>query len=465
MMRALGSLVPPTHLDAHPELTELLEDARPRAGRPLRGRELLTQLLVAALFLAVAVPLALLAPAERGFDLETAAVLLVAFAVASRVEFDVGAGYTVPTQLVFVPMLFALPTPMVPLLVAAGFALGKLPDVLRGAAHPDRLVLAVSESWFAIGPAAVLVAAGAQVPDWGDWPIYAAALGAQFAFDFAAAAREWPAHGVSPRVHLQPLAWVYLVDALLAPVGLVAAFAAEGQPYAFLLVLPLLGLLALFSLERRLRMEQALALSHAYRGTALLLGDLVEDDDAYTGRHSRGVVGLALRVADELRLDARTRSDLEFAALLHDVGKVAIPKDVINKAGKLTHEEMALVRTHTIEGHRILSRFGGVLGEVGRTVRSCHERWDGGGYPDGLAGERIPLAARVIFACDAFNAMTTDRSYRRARPLPEALAELRENAGSQFDPVVVELVCRVVEERAGAEAAGPPPLARDQALA
>jgi len=212
-------------------------------------------------------------------------------------------------------------------------------------------------------------------------------------------------------------------------------------------------------------MEQALALSHAYRGTALLLGDLIEDDDAYTGRHSRGVVRLALQVSDELRLDTRTRSDLEFAALLHDVGKVAIPKNVINKAGELTHEEMALVRTHTIEGHRILSRFGGVLGEVGRIVRSCHERWDGAGYPDGLAGERIPLPARIIFVCDAFNAMTTERSYRPARPLEDALAELRKNAGSQFDPALVELVCRVVEERAGAQAAGPAPLARDQAIA
>jgi HD-GYP domain-containing protein (c-di-GMP phosphodiesterase class II) len=462
----MASFVQSPHVNARPELTELLEDARPRAVRPLRGRELVSQLVVAGLFLAVAVPLALLAPADRAFEVAPAAVLLIAFAVASRIEFDVGAGYTVPTQLVFVPMLFELPTPAVPLLVAGAFALGKLPDVLRGSAHPDRLLLALSESWFSIGPAVILVAAGAQVPDWGDWPIYVAALVSQFGCDFAAAAREWPAHGVSPRVHLQPLAWVYLVDALLAPIGLVAAFAAEQQSYAYLLVLPLLGLLALFSLERRVRTEQALALSHAYRGTAMLLGDLVEEDDAYTGRHSRGVVGLALNVADELGLDPRSRSDLEFAALLHDVGKVAIPKEIINKAGKLTYEEMALVRTHTIEGHRILSRFGGALGEVGRIVRSCHERWDGKGYPDGLAGERIPLAARVIFVCDALNAMTTDRTYREARPQAEALAELRANAGAQFDPRIVEVVVALVEERGPEPAPGEPvALPRDQALA
>jgi HD-GYP domain-containing protein (c-di-GMP phosphodiesterase class II) len=219
-----------------------------------------------------------------------------------------------------------------------------------------------------------------------------------------------------------------------------------------------------FAAERRVRTEQALALSHAYRGTAMLLGDLVEEDDAYTGDHSRGVLSLALRVSDQLGLDARQRRDLEFAALLHDVGKVAIPNEILHKAGPLTQEEMALMRTHTLEGHRILGRFGGVLGEVGRIVRACHERWDGAGYPDGLAGERIPLAARIIFACDAFNAMTTDRSYRDARSLDEALSELRANAGTQFDPRVVEVVARVVGP-APAATAGEAASARDQALA
>ena len=118
------------------------------------------------------------------------------------------------------------------------------------------------------------------------------------------------------------------------------------------------------------------------------------------------------------------------------------------------------MRTHTIEGHRILGRFGGVLGEVGRIVRACHERWDGDGYPDGLMRERIPLAARIIFACDAFNAMTTDRTYRPALPVSEALAELNANAGGQFDPRVVEVVVQLVA--AGRPA---PPLPRDKALA
>jgi HD-GYP domain-containing protein (c-di-GMP phosphodiesterase class II) len=102
------------------------------------------------------------------------------------------------------------------------------------------------------------------------------------------------------------------------------------------------------------------------------------------------------------------------------------------------------METHTIEGERMLDQVGGLLGEVGRIVRSCHERFDGTGYPDGLAGEAIPHVARVVMCCDAYSAMTTDRPYRRALPLPTALQELRANAGSQFDPRVVDALILVV---------------------
>ena len=100
------------------------------------------------------------------------------------------------------------------------------------------------------------------------------------------------------------------------------------------------------------------------------------------------------------------------------------------------------METHTVEGERLLAKVGGLLGDVGRVVRSCHERWDGGGYPDGLAGEQIPLVARIVMCCDAFNAMTTDRSYRKALPKEAAVAELERNAGSQFDPRVVAALLR-----------------------
>lgn len=142
---------------------------------------------------------------------------------------------------------------------------------------------------------------------------------------------------------------------------------------------------------------------------------MVAADDEYTGTHSRAVVDLVLAACDRLGLDATSRRNAEFVGLLHDIGKIRIPNSVINKPGPLTAEERAIVNTHTIEGQRLLERVGGLLGEIGWLVRACHERWDGAGYPDGLAGEEIPIIARVVYRCDAFNAMTTQRPYRAAR--------------------------------------------------
>jgi putative nucleotidyltransferase with HDIG domain len=167
---------------------------------------------------------------------------------------------------------------------------------------------------------------------------------------------------------------------------------------------------------------------------------VIEYDDAYTGRHTYGVAELARLVATRLQLAPAQLRNVEFGALLHDVGKIAVPKEIINKPGPLNDEEWEVIKTHTVEGERMLDRIGGLMAEVGKVVRSAHERWDGGGYPDGLAGEEIPIESRIIFCCDAFNAMTTDRSYRPGRSAAEALEELRANAGTQFDPRVVEAV-------------------------
>jgi putative nucleotidyltransferase with HDIG domain len=251
--------------------------------------------------------------------------------------------------------------------------------------------------------------------------------------------------GVPPRIQLRAMTLVYLIDFGLAPIGLAVAFAAQGNVAGVLLALPLVVLLRVFSRERKVRIDHELELRDAYRGTAFLLGDVIEADDAYTGTHSRDVVTLALAVADELGLTARERRDVEFAALLHDVGKVRIPNEIINKPGPLTDEERKVIEQHTIEGERMLLRVGGLLGEIGRIVRACHERWDGTGYPDRLQGEEIPLEARIIFACDAFHAMTTDRPYRKALPVGEALQRLAAAAGSQFDPAVVKVCLRVLE--------------------
>jgi len=240
------------------------------------------------------------------------------------------------------------------------------------------------------------------------------------------------------RRHAPAMVWVHAIDAGLAPVGLAVAFATQSSPYGVVLALPLVGLLSVFARERRVRIDHELELRDAYRGTAFLLGDVVEADDSYTGIHSRDVVELTLKVAEQLELSTRERRDAEFVALLHDVGKVRVPNSIINKPGPLTAEERAVMERHTIEGERLLHRVGGLLGEIGRVIRSCHERWDGKGYPDGIAGEQIPLLARIVSCCDAFNAMTSDRSYRQAMPQHEAVAELRRGRGTQFDPRVVD---------------------------
>ena len=205
-------------------------------------------------------------------------------------------------------------------------------------------------------------------------------------------------------------------------------------------------MLSLFSREREQRLDSLVELNEAYRGTALVLGDVIEYDDAYTGEHTYGVVELAQLVSARLGLDAGRLRNVEFGALLHDVGKIAVPKQIINKPGPLSPEEWKVIKTHTVEGERMLDRIGGFMAGVGKVVRSAHERWDGGGYPDGLAGEAIPIESRIIFCCDAFNAITTDRSYRRGRSQDAAIAELQANAGTQFDPAVVEAVVATVRD-------------------
>jgi HD-GYP domain-containing protein (c-di-GMP phosphodiesterase class II) len=311
-------------------------------------------------------------------------------------------------------------------------------------------MLRLGDSWFSVGPAILLAlhgGGGAQVADW--W-LYAAALAAQLAGDFAASWVRDAIHGggASPREQLLEARWVYTVDALLSSVGLLAAFAAEGRPGLVVLVLPLAALLSMFAAERRSRIDHVIELSQAYRGTALVLGDVVEADDAYTGDHTRGVVAMAMDVAEQIGLDASARQRVEFGALLHDVGKIAIPKSIINKPGPLDDDEWALIRTHTVEGQRLLDRVGGLMRDVGLVVRASHERWDGRGYPDGLAGEAIPIEARVVACCDAYNAMTTTRSYRDAMSADAALAECGACAGSQFDPAVVDALVAVVRRGA-----------------
>ena len=372
-----------------------------------------------------------------------AALALMVFAVASRIRFDSIYGFTVPTQLAFVPLIFAVPVNWLPIAVAAGLVLARIPDVVTGEMRPSRVVHVLGNSWFAIGPAVVFSMAGTDPADAGP-AVFIVALVAQFVGDFwAAAARDMIGSGATVREQFGE-AWVYAVDLALTPVALTVGLAIEISPLAALAPLPLIALLGFFARERRQRLEGLLELSNAYSGTAFLLGDVVEADDAYTGRHSRSVVELCLAVGDALDIASDRRRNLQFGALLHDVGKIAIPKEIINKPSKLDPGEWQVIKTHTVEGQKMLERVGGFMQEVGLIVRSHHERWDGDGYPDRLAGENIPLEARIINCCDTWNAMRTDRPYRPALAYEAAVAEMVRCSGSQFDPTIVDALLAVV---------------------
>ena len=429
-------------LDPTLEEQELLAETFRRGGSRMTRSELLTEVLVGSGFLVAVAALWLVCP-PHAFAIVPGALCLLVLVLATRVRFDTPFGFTVPTQLAFVPLVFALPAATVPIAVVLALTIARLPEVLGARVPPSRLLHVAGNSWFAIGPAAVFAVANVE-PRHAGPALLLGALAAQFAVDFAVSLACSVARGATLTSQIRET-WVYAVDLALSPIALVVAEDIHTAPAKVLTLVPLLGVLALFGRERHDRLQGVLELNNAYRGTALVLGDVVEADDGYTARHSRGVVGLALAVAEQLGLGPEQRRNVEFGALLHDVGKIAIPKEIVNKPGKLDLEEWTIIKTHTLEGQRMLEQVGGFMREVGQIVRSHHERWDGGGYPDGLAGTAIALEARIITCCDAWNAMRTDRPYRRALSHEVALAELVSNSGSQFDPRVVDALLEIVD--------------------
>jgi HD domain-containing protein len=432
---------------------ELVGEARARRHRRMSPRERTVLGLSASVFVIAAGLIAFLVPAERETQPLLLAGLVLGYAFISRVRFEVGNSFVVPEALAFVPLLLMAPLPYVPLLVGLAAALSVVSQVFDRSMHWERVITSCSDCWFSIGPVLVLAifAPGEVSLDNTGW--YAAALAAQFAFDFSwAVLRDRAIDALPLRVVLHDYLEVVRFDAILVPVAFAITLSAVDQPLMLLTVGPLVWLLDIFSRDRRERYTAALELQRAYRGTVMLLADVVEFDDQYTADHSRSVVELVHATADELGVDRARRQELEFAALLHDVGKIAIPKEILNKPAALTDSEFEVMKTHTIEGQFMLDRVGGLLGRVGEIVRSCHERWDGTGYPDALRGEEIPLESRIVFAADAFNAMTTNRPYRNAMSTADALEELRAGAGTQFDPAVVEALCTLIESGAPAVA-------------
>jgi putative nucleotidyltransferase with HDIG domain len=178
-------------------------------------------------------------------------------------------------------------------------------------------------------------------------------------------------------------------------------------------------------------------LHHSFTTTLAALTGAVEAKDDKTALHGNDVAELAERIATRLGLSVTEARDIRYAALLHDVGKIAVPSEILLKPAALTEEEWKVMRSHAEIGAELVSRID-AFAHIAGAVRHHHERIDGKGYPDGLRGEKIPLAARIIAACDTFDAITSDRPYRRARSVEEARAELTGVAGSQLDPAVVE---------------------------
>ncbi len=437
-----------------PMHTPTLEDQRyiaatfQRPAERMSRREVIAEAVLGVGFAAAVLGLWLADPPQH-LSVVPALLCTVLLAFATRVRFDTPLGFTAPTQLAFIPLVFEVPLALVPVATLLAVVGGSLFELTRGRMQPSRVFTSAGNCWWTIGPVLVFVLAGTQ-PRHAGAALLLGALAAQFALDFIISSLRFRyTEGASVRSQFGD-AWVWGVDAALSGVGLIVAREMHTTPADVLALAPLLGLFTVFSRERRQRLETILELGNAYRGTALVLGDVVEADDGYTGQHCKSVVALALDVGDRLGLSAEQIRNLEFGALLHDVGKIAIPKEIINKPESLTSEEWTVIKTHTLEGQKMLERVGGFMREVGMIVRSHHERWDGNGYPDGLRGEAIPIESRIVSCCDTWNAMRTDRSYRKALSYEVAMEELRRISGTQLDPRVVEVLIELVAAEEGA---------------
>ena len=243
--------------------------SRERMRSRLLGRERTVSFLLGAAFVLAALACAFAIPADTSLSLSVTLLLIVLYAVVSQVEFEIGPGSAVPTELVLLPMLFLLPPGVVPLCVVAGLLLGGLVEHVRSHRHGQRAAVLVSSAWHSVGPALVIGLAAPGAPSWDDVPVYVVALAAQLVFDAAAVViRHRFGRRVSMRTLLAPLSWVALVDWALAPVALVVAAVAVTEPLAVLSVLPLAGLLHILGVERRRRIDESLVLGRAVEDAA-----------------------------------------------------------------------------------------------------------------------------------------------------------------------------------------------------
>ena len=234
-----------------------------------------------------------------------------------------------------------------------------------------------------------------------------------------------------------PIAWGGEVHGVLSVARAAPASSVSAHDIEVLAGLASLTALALEQAMLRGRLERA-----AKAGVEALAA-AVDIRDNYTAEHSEEVVDLACRVAKQLGVEGSGLGEVEVAARLHDVGKIGVPDAILHKRGPLDGDEWQIIKQHPVWGSQMLARVPELAG-IAALIRYEHERWDGKGYPDGLSGEDIPLASRIVFVCDAYHAITSTRPYREAKASEVALQELQAHAGSQFDPTAVQALARVV---------------------
>lgn len=201
-------------------------------------------------------------------------------------------------------------------------------------------------------------------------------------------------------------------------------------------------------------LESAVAIQNAklyeelqknYLNTIISLASTIDARDPYTHRHSKNVTKYAVRLAQEIKLPTQVIENIRYAGLLHDIGKISIKDEILLKAGKLTEEEYHQIKTHPVKAEEIIKTLP-FLAEVTHIIRHHHERFDGNGYPDGIKGENIEVGARILMIADVFDAMTTNRPYRKALSLAEAKNELIKNKDTQFDPHIADYFLHVLEK-------------------
>ncbi len=224
----------------------------------------------------------------------------------------------------------------------------------------------------------------------------------------------------------------------LAPLGLLMALIYDNYGSGGLLLLFIPLLISRHSFQLYIDMREN------YLNTVEALVQALEAKDTYTSGHSERVGKFSVAIAEEIKMSDEKIVFLKYAAVLHDIGKIGVSETILNKEGKLLDLEWESIRAHPVIGQTIIKKIK-FLFDIGLVVRHHHERYDGKGYPDGIKGEEIPLEARIIAVADTYDAITSDRIYRKGRTHDEAIAELKRVAGTQLDPEIVEIFCKVVK--------------------